>query len=61
MIATLITVITGILEILDQLFATELGSTYAEVIEIFLAAVTPLLVWLLPHFAWRTRWPGHGA
>lgn len=59
MIATIITLITSILEILDQLFGTEFGLN-VPAIEITLAAITPLLVWGIPNVAWRafgSRWP----
>jgi len=52
MIAIIVTVITGILEILDQLFGVQLGLP-VEGIEILLAAITPLLVWLLPQIQWK--------
>lgn len=59
MIATVITLVTSVFEILDQLFGTEFGLNVPAV-EIFLAAITPLLVWLVPNVAWRafnSRWP----
>ena len=52
MIAIIVTVVTGILEILDQLFGVQLGLP-VEGIEILLAALTPLLVWLLPQIPWK--------
>jgi hypothetical protein len=58
MIPLVITIITSALEILDMVFGNNwIG--LKEPIEIFLAAVTPLLVWLVPHFSWhaRERWP----
>lgn len=52
MIATIIALITSVLEILDQLFGTEFGVN-VPAIEIFLAAITPILVWFIPNVAWR--------
>lgn len=59
MIATVVTLITSALEIIDQLFGTELGLN-VPAIEIALAAITPVLVWVLPNINWRARWPGLG-
>lgn len=52
MIAVIITVITGALEIIDQLIGSQLGVN-VEAIEIVLAALTPLLVWGVPQIPWR--------
>ena len=55
MTAVLITIIAGIIEIADQLFGVA-WQDYQAPIEIFLAAVTPLLVWFIPKWT-ETRWP----
>lgn len=55
MSALIITLITSLFEIADQLFGSQLGVN-VPAIEIFLAAVTPLLVWLSTRFGWQ-RWP----
>jgi hypothetical protein len=58
MTATIITLITSAAEIVDQLFGSNLGADVPGV-EIFLAAITPLLVWLAPRLPWRLPWD-HG-
>jgi hypothetical protein len=52
MIALVVTLVTSALEIADQLFSID-GESYREGIEVFLAAITPLLVWLAPSIKWR--------
>ena len=54
MIAVIITVITSVLEIITQLWGSNFAGLQAE-IEIFLAAVTPVLVWLLPQVPWLAK------
>lgn len=51
MIPVLVTVITGLLEIADMLFGSDLGLN-VPAIEIVLAAITPILVWGLPQLPW---------
>jgi len=51
MIAVIVTLITSVLEILDQLWGIA-WHDYQASIEIFLAAITPILVWLLPQVPW---------
>lgn len=46
----LMTGITSVLEIADMIFSGD-WSSYSGDIEMFLAAVTPLLVWFVPR--WR--------
>jgi hypothetical protein len=45
-----LTGITSALEVIDIVFGSE-WSSYKDDIEVALAAVTPLLVWIIP--AWR--------
>jgi hypothetical protein len=52
MTATIITLITSLFEIVDQVFGFE-WSAYQPGIEVFLAAITPLLVWLVPKIKWQ--------
>jgi hypothetical protein len=49
--ALLVTGVTSLLEIFDVLFSTNLAPRYSDDVELFLAAVTPLLVWFVPR--WR--------
>jgi len=51
MIAVIVTVITSTLEILDQVLGVQIDLN-VPAIEIFLAALTPMLVWLLPKIPW---------
>jgi hypothetical protein len=46
----LLTGITSALEVIDIVFGSE-WSSYKDDIEVALAAITPLLVWIIP--AWR--------
>jgi hypothetical protein len=47
----IVTGITSTLEVIDILFSTNLAPSYSSDIQIFLAAITPLAVWLVPR--WR--------
>ena len=57
MIALVVTLVTSALEIIDQLFGAN-WIDYRGDIEIALAAITPLLVWLLPKIRWVQEWHG---
>lgn len=52
MMAVWITAVIAVLEIIDQIFGVQIGLSDAGVkaIEIFLAAVTPLLAWFGIHW-----------
>jgi hypothetical protein len=56
MIAVIITLITSALEIIDQLFGSH-WSTYQGGIEVALALITPVLVWLVPRIEWVRDFP----
>jgi len=47
--ALLVTAITSVLEIADMIFSGD-WSYYSGDVEIFLAAITPLAVWLVPRW-----------
>jgi hypothetical protein len=55
-IALIVTVVTSVLEIIDQLVGSELTG-HAQAIEVGLAVITPLLVWLLPKVQWVRDFP----
>jgi hypothetical protein len=54
MIPLIVTLITSALEIADQVFATELAP-HTQEIAVFLAVITPILVWAVPNIDWRGR------
>jgi hypothetical protein len=56
MIAVIVTAVTSVLEIIDTLWGSN-WMDFKDTIEIFLAAITPLLVWLLPMVPWVRKFP----